>query len=79
MNCYSAHNPERTKVTFDVFGVYTHGHLAGKTNPKSVVSVSMWGRDVGHACGKLTSQTNGATFKITGVEEAHGRSLGARQ
>lgn len=34
--------PVTTIITVDVFGVYTHGDLAGKTNPKAVTRMTFY-------------------------------------
>lgn len=55
------------KVTFDVFGTYTHGKLAGKVNPKASVLMTFFGDDFKHCKGKLNSQTDGAFYKVYDV------------
>lgn len=57
------------KVEMDVFGVFTHGKNAGKVNPKALVHITMFGETVREAIGKMVSDSLGAFYKVTNVEE----------
>lgn len=56
------------KVIFQVWGTYTHGKLAGRVNPKSLVEMTFYGQEVRDAVSKLGAQTDGAFYKIKSVE-----------
>lgn len=56
------------RVTFDVYGVYTHGEKFGKTNPKQKASVRYEAEDVKGAVKKLTRETDGAFYTIRSVD-----------
>ena len=57
------------KVTVDVYGTYTHGKLAGQTNPKQVVGLTMFGDSVKAALGKINKATGGALYAIVSTED----------
>lgn len=57
------------KVTVDVFGTYNRGKLVGQTNPKQVVSLTMFGDSVKAALGKINKATNGAIFNVVKVDD----------
>ena len=54
-------------TTFVVFGVYTHGALAGKVNPKASCEISMWGESFKDCKAKLVNQTDGAFYRVKSV------------
>lgn len=54
-------------TTFVVFGVYTHGALAGKVNPKAFCEISMWGESFKDCKAKLVNQTDGAFYRVKSV------------
>lgn len=66
-NTKTAHKDGNFRSTFDVFGVYTHGKLAGQVNPKAVVSMTFYGTSFKDCKGKLVSQTTGALYKPTEI------------
>lgn len=66
------------KVSVNVFGVYTHGKLAGQTNPKSSITLTMYGDTVKAAFSKINKAVNGAFFSVIKVDDlrpAHIRAL----
>lgn len=54
-------------TTFVVFGVYTHGALAGKVNPKASCEISIWGESFKECKAKLVNQTDGAFYRVKSV------------
>lgn len=56
-----------TKVIFDIFGVYTHGKLVGKVNPKAKTTVTMYGESVKDCIGKI--RPTEALYKIVSVSQ----------
>lgn len=54
-------------VTVDVFGTYSHGKLAGKTNPKSFVTLTIFGDSVKQALGKINRESGGALTVVRGT------------
>jgi hypothetical protein len=57
------------RTTFDAFGNYLHGRLAGKVNPKSVASVVLHGKDFDECKSKMNNQSDGAFYKVRNVEK----------
>jgi hypothetical protein len=56
------------RVTFDVFGTYTHGKLLGKVNPRESVRLSMIRKNMKQAKGAVVHMTDGAFYKIVSVD-----------
>lgn len=54
-------------TTFVVFGVYTHGALEGKVNPRAFCEISVWGESFKDCKAKLVSQTDGAFYRVKQV------------
>lgn len=70
------------KSVFDVFGTYTWGKLEGKTNPKALATVTMFGDDFKDCKSKLNHQTDGAFFKpveIIDLNPAYSRAYEDRE
>lgn len=62
------------KVTAEVFGTYSHGKLAGLTNPKQVVSLTMFGESAKAAISKINKASNGAFYRIASVVDMSPKS-----
>lgn len=56
-------------TTFVVFGVYTHGALAGKVNPRASCEMSIWGESFKDCKSKLVNQTDGAFYQVKQVQD----------
>lgn len=65
-----------TIVTFDVYGVYTQGNLAGKVNPKAHATIEFVGSSFKDCKSKLERQTDGAFFKVRDVINLDGGMQG---
>lgn len=61
-------------TTFVVFGVYTHGALAGKVNPRAFCEISIWGESFKECKAKLVNQTDGAFYRVKSVVD-HSKPL----
>ncbi len=55
------------RVTFNVYGVFTHGKMAGKTNPKAHSLMTFFGDTVKECISKM--QKTEAFYTIFSVEE----------
>jgi hypothetical protein len=52
------------RANVDVYGTFSHGKLKGQTNPKQVVSLTMFGDTVKAALGKINRECGGATHIV---------------
>lgn len=57
------------KIIAKVYGVYTHGRMQGKTNPKSVVTVTVHGETAKDALKNLTKTADGAFYRVVSFLE----------
>lgn len=79
-----SNNARLLSVTFQVFGVYTHGALKGKTNPKESVLVTFFQRSIKNGLvtdpkhervymkdfiAAIRTETDNAFFRIHSFEE----------
>ena len=70
MDAMNANKTRIDSVTFEVFGTYTHGRLAGKVNPRQSVTMTLnaGSKDsVKDVINRLKSATLDAFFRIKEV------------
>jgi len=54
-------------VTADIFGIFGHGKLKGRVDPKQRVSLTVYGATVKQATAKINRITEGAVYNIASV------------